>query len=247
MTRFLINFSYDGSNYNGYQKQKGLNTIQGKLEDSLKQINNSKTTRVHSSGRTDAKVHAVNQYAHVDIDVNITEYKLKCALNSLLPNDIYVKKTKIVDNNFHARYMVSRKEYIYKLNMGEYNPIERNYIYQYCKKLDVSSMKDAIKLFIGEHDFTTFSSNEDRKENTIRTIYNADIKEKDNYLIISFEGSGFLKYMVRIMVGALIMVGEGKISKDEINNMFLARDKSLVKITASPEGLYLNNVEYKKI
>ena len=113
MTRFLINFSYDGSNYNGYQKQKGLNTIQGKLEDSLKQINNSKTTRVHSSGRTDAKVHAVNQYAHVDIDVNITEYKLKCALNSLLPNDIYVKKTKIVDNNFHARYMVSRKEYIY--------------------------------------------------------------------------------------------------------------------------------------
>lgn len=247
MTRFLINFSYDGSNYNGYQKQKGLNTIQGKLEDSLKQINNSKITRVHSSGRTDAKVHAVNQYAHVDIDVNITEYKLKCALNSLLPNDIYVKKTKIVDNNFHARYMVSRKEYIYKLNMGEYNPIERNYIYQYCKKLDVSSMKDAIKLFIGEHDFTTFSSNEDRKENTIRTIYNADIKEKDNYLIISFEGSGFLKYMVRIMVGALIMVGEGKISKDEINNMFLARDKSLVKITASPEGLYLNNVEYKKI
>lgn len=247
MTRFLINFSYDGTNYNGYQKQKGLNTIQGKIEYALKCINNSKITKIHSSGRTDAHVHANNQYGHADIDVNISGYKLKCALNSLLPNDIYVKSAKIVDDNFHARYMVSSKEYIYKINMGEYNPIEKNHIYQYCKKLDVKKMKKAIKYFIGEHDFTTFSSNEDRKENNVRTIFKANIKQNKNYLIITFKGSGFLKYMVRIMIGALIMVGTNKIKPIDIKYMFYKKDKSLIKITANPEGLYLNNVEYKKI
>lgn len=247
MTRYLINFSYDGSNYNGYQKQKGLNTIQGKIEEALKKINNSKETKIHSSGRTDAHVHAINQYGHTDIDVNITEYKLKCALNSLLPDDIYVKSALKVDDNFHARYMVLSKEYMYKLNMGDFNPIERNYIFQFCKKLNVDKMREAINNFIGEHDFTTFSSNQDRKENNTRNIFKASIEQIDNYLIISFKGSGFLKYMVRIMIGALIMVGEEKIKPSDIKSMFDAKDKSLVKITANPEGLYLKNVEYKKI
>ncbi len=247
MTRFLINFSYDGSNYNGYQKQKGLNTVQGKIEEILKFINNSKITKLHSSGRTDAKVHALNQYAHVDIDVNITEYKLKSALNSLLPDDIYIKSAKIVDNNFHARYMVLSKEYMYKINMGEYNPIERNYVYQYCKKLNIDKMRDSIKYFIGKHDFTTFSSIDDISKNCIRTIYDANISENGDYLIITFKGSGFLKYMVRKMVGTLIMVSEGKLSKDDIVKMINSKDKSLVKITAKPQGLYLSNVEYKKI
>ncbi len=247
MTRYLINFSYDGSNYNGYQKQKNLNTIQGKMEEALKKINNSKITKIHSSGRTDAHVHAINQYGHVDIQVDITEEKLKRALNSLLPDDIYVKSTKIVDDNFHARYMVSSKEYLYKINMGEYNPIEKNYVYQLCKKLNVRKMKKAINYFIGKHDFTTFSSNEDRKKNNIRTIYNAYIEEDNDQLLISFKGTGFLKYMVRIMVGALIMVGLEKIKPEDIIDMFDKKDKSLVKITANPEGLYLYKVEYKKI
>ena len=247
MTRYLINFSYDGSNYNGYQKQKGLNTVQGKMEEALKSINNWEDTKIHASGRTDAHVHAINQYGHTDINVDITEYKLKRALNSLLPDDIYVKSTKIVDDSFHARYMVLSKEYVYKLNMGEFNPIKRNYVYQFGKKLNVEKMKKAIKYFIGEHDFTTFSSNEDRKENNVRTIYEAYIEEKEDELFITFKGSGFLKYMVRIMVGALIMVGLEKIKEEDIKNMFDAKDKSLVKITANPEGLYLANVEYKKI
>lgn len=244
LTRYLINFSYDGSKYNGYQKQKGLNTIQGKIEEALKYINNGVNTKIHASGRTDAHVHAYNQYGHTDINVNITEYKLKCALNSLLPDDIYIKNTKKVDENFHARYMVKSKEYIYKINIGEYNPIEKNYVYQYCNSLDVAKMKKAIKYFIGEHDFTTYSSNQDRKENNVRTIFKAEIEEFDNYLLIRFIGSGFLKYMVRIMVGALIMVGTDKIKPDDINYYFEKRDKSLIKITAPANGLYLNNVTY---
>ena len=178
MNRFLITFSYDGTNYNGYQKQHGLNTIQGCMEEALKYINNGKDTKLVSSGRTDAFVHANNQKAHVDISVNITEEKLKRALNSLIPNDIYVKNAKIVQDDFHARFLVKRKEYVYILNMGEYDPIKRNYEYQYCKKLDVDKMKEAIKYMEGTHDFQNLSSNEIKEKSTIKTIYSAKIKKE---------------------------------------------------------------------
>ena len=241
--RYMLTYSYDGTNFNGYQKQKGLRTVQGEIEKALKSINN-KATKIHSSGRTDAQVHANNQVGHVDIDVKITEYKLKSALNSLLDDDIYIKDAKKVDDDFHARYMVKKKEYVYKLNMGEFNPIERNYIFQYCNNLDVTAMKKAIKFFKGTHDFTSFSSNQDRKEDNVRTIYKASIKKEGTTLIFTFVGSGFLKYMVRIMVGALIMVGNGKISYKDINKIFDKKDKSLVKITAPGCGLYLNKIWY---
>ena len=109
--RFLIKFSYDGTNYSGYQKQPGLNTIEGKLEEALTKINNGVKTTITSTGRTDKKVHALSQYGHADIKVSITEYKLKRALNSNLPEDIHVIDTKIVNDNFHARYNVAEKTY----------------------------------------------------------------------------------------------------------------------------------------
>ena len=111
--RFLIKFSYDGTNYCGYQKQPGLETIEGKMEEALTKINNGKKTSITATGRTDKKVHALAQYAHADIDVNITENKLKRALNSNIPDDIHVIETKIVEDNFHARYNVREKTYKY--------------------------------------------------------------------------------------------------------------------------------------
>ena len=119
--RYKIVFSYDGTNYNGYQKQPNLNTIQGNIESALKYINNKNDTKFVSSGRTDKGVHANNQVGHFNLDVDITEYKLKCALNSLLPNDIHVKKAIVVDDSFHARYDVKTKEYLYLINLGEYS------------------------------------------------------------------------------------------------------------------------------
>ena len=247
MSRYLINFSYDGSNYSGYQKQKGLNTIQSNMEKALKYINNKKETKFSSSGRTDAYVHANNQYGHADINVKITEDKLKRALNSLLPDDIYVKNVKKVDDNFHSRYMVKEKEYIYIVNTHEYNPIERNYVYQLCKHLNIHYMKKALKYIKGTHDFSNFSSNENKEKNTIRTIYKATIKRKQNYIIFSFSGDGFLKYMVRIITGLLIEVGLGKISPDNIMNILNGTYEKNYKKIAPGQGLYLNNVKYKKI
>ena len=129
--RFLIKFSYDGSNYNGFQYQKGLPSIQECLETALAKVNNNVKTNIVATGRTDKGVHALCQYAHANINVNITEDKLKRALNSNLPDDIHVINTKIVDDTFHARYDVKYKEYRYYINLGEYNPLERNYVFQY--------------------------------------------------------------------------------------------------------------------
>ena len=244
MNRFLITFSYDGTNYNGYQKQHGLNTIQGCMEEALKYINNGKDTKLVSSGRTDAFVHANNQKAHVDISVNITEEKLKRALNSLIPNDIYVKNAKIVQDDFHARFMVKRKEYVYILNMGEYDPIKRNYEYQYCKKLDVDKMKEAIKYIEGTHDFQNLSSNEIKEKSTIKTIYSAKMESKEEKIIFKFCGNGFLRYMVRVIVGVLIEVGNEKIEPCDIEKILEGSYKKNYKKVAPPQGLYLNNVIY---
>ena len=243
--RYLIKFSYDGSNYAGFQTQKGLNTIQEKLEEAASIVNNHQKTPIVATGRTDKGVHALCQYAHVDIGVNITEKKLKRALNSNLPEDIHVIETKEVDDSFHARYQVKEKEYQYKLNMGEYNPLERNYVFQYNYKLNVEKMKEAITYFIGEHDFRAFVTDNKEKENCIRKITKANIEQKDNQLIISFKGNGFLRYQVRNMVGVLIKVGEEKISPETVEKIIESKDRTKAGKTAPPEGLYLVNIKYK--
>ena len=242
--RYLITFSYDGTNFNGYQKQDGLRTVQDEIEKALLYINGGKRTLLTSSGRTDKGVHALCQKAHVDISVDITEYKLMRALNSNLPKDIHVIKTEGVDDNFHARYMVKEKEYKYYLNIGEYNPCSRNYVYQYGKKLDIEKMKKAIKYFVGTHSFKSFTPSKDVRNNYIRTINYVNIEVNDNIICFTFRGNGFIKYQIRNMVGYLIKVGEGKKNSDDIPKILLSEDRRLASITAHPEGLYLTDVKY---
>lgn len=243
--RYLIKFSYDGTNFYGYQKQPEKRTIEGELEKALYSINNHKDTRIFSSGRTDRGVHALGQMAHFDLDVNITLYKLKCALNSLLPKDIHVIEVKIVDDDFHARYMVTRKTYKYYLNMGEYNPLMRTCIYQYNKKLDIDKMKNAIRTFIGTHDFKLFVSKEVVKDNYIRTIYDAKIEIENNIVVFTFVGNGFMKYQIRNMVGTLIKIGKDKLSVEMIEKLLKKEVSDKYVYTAKPEGLYLVDVSYK--
>lgn len=245
--RFFITFSYDGSKYKGYQKQPGTKTVQGELERVLKTLNNNEKVNVSASGRTDAGVHALNQKAHFDLKISITPEKLQCALNSMLPKDIYVKKVEIVEDDFHARFNVKAKEYVYKINIGEYNPIEKDYIYQYNKKLDIVEMERALKYLEGTHDFRSFTKTDLEKEDFVRTIVQTSISrdlKNLNVITISFLGTGFLRYMVRNMVGYLIEVGEGKYSSDDIIDVLNACDRTHAGITAAPEGLYLKDVFY---
>ena len=245
--RYLITFSYDGSKFKGYQKQPRLKTVQGEIEKALKELS-GKEISISGSGRTDAGVHALNQKAHFDLDMNITCDKLQKALNSLLSDYIYIKKVEEVSGDFHARFNVSAKEYIYKINMGEYNPIEKDYIYQYNKKLDLVEMERALKYLEGTHDFKSFSKADEEKEDFTRTIIQTNLirNVKDvNRFIISFLGTGFLRYQVRNMVGLLIEIGEGKRKSEDVLDILEAKDRRKAGITAPPEGLYLKDVFYR--
>jgi len=242
--RYLVKLSYDGSNFFGYQKQPGLRTVEEELENALYSINNHTTTRVFASGRTDRGVHALGQRIHFDLNVNISLYKLKCAMNSLLPDDIHVISIEIVDKDFHARFSVKEKTYIYKLNVGEFSPINRKYIYQYNKDLNIEKMSEAIKALIGEHDFKSFVSEDAIKDDYTRIITRAEILKKGDIITFVFSGNGFMKYQVRNMVGTLIKVGNGKIESNEISNIFKDPNKKNIVSTAKPEGLYLIDVCY---
>lgn len=243
MTRYLIDFSYSGANFSGYQKQPGKRTVQDEIEKVLSSINNN-SVKLTSSGRTDALVNAIHQKAHFDLDKKIGAYKLNGALNSYLPDDIYVNSVTEVDNLFHARYMVKSKTYEYLINTGDYNPLLRTHVYQYCKPLNIRKMKKAVKYFIGKHDFTTFVSAEDKKQDKVREIYDASIDEKEGIIKITFKGSGFLKYQVRNMVGTLIKIGEEKVSPDIILSLLEKKDRKCAFLCAPAQGLTLTDVKY---
>lgn len=245
--KYFMTFSYDGSNFLGYQKQPRERTVQACLENALKEINGGKAVSVCASGRTDAGVHAINQKAHFEIDKKIETNKLLRGINSLLPEDIYVKSIKEVSDDFHARFNAIGKEYIYIINMGEYNPLERNYVYQYGKRLDLSAMERGLKYLEGEHNFKSFTKSTDEIEDYVRKISQTSIvrDSKDmNKIIITFVGTGFLRYMVRNMVGLIIEIGEGKRKPEDIIRILKEEDRTLAGKTAPACGLYLRNVFY---
>ena len=245
--RYFITFSYDGSDFSGYQKQPKKRTVQGELESVLKKINGDKEVSVVASGRTDAGVHAINQKAHFDLDSSIEKDKLLHSINSMLPSDVYVKQIEEVSENFHARFDATGKEYIYQINMGEYNPLERKYVYQYNNKLDVVEIQRAMKYLEGTHSFKAFTKADEEKEDYVRTLSQTnlirDLKDV-NKITLVFVGTGFLRYMVRNMVGTLIEIGEGKRRSEEIIDILKSEDRKEAGKTANPEGLHLKNVFY---
>ena len=239
--RYFMRFSYNGSKFNGFQKQVDKRTVQGDLESVLSKIFNE-NIRVVASGRTDAGVHAYNQCLHFDSSKEVDFDKLKFSLNSLLHN-IYVKELYSVPEDFHARYDCTKKEYIYKINVGEFDPIYEEYIYQYNKSLDIEKMKDACMYLIGEHDFRSFTSL-DYEKNCVRTIYSIDISIENDIIYIDFVGNGFLKYMVRNLVGLLIEVGSNNRNVEDVKKILDSMDRKEAGICAPSMGLYLANVYY---
>src|SRR5574344_914143 len=155
--RYLITISYDGSNYYGFQRLNGKRTIQNEIEQALSKIN-KKAVQIKGAGRTDALVHAYGQRASFDLDYNIPPERLKNAINSLVPSDIYIKDCKIVDANFHARFNVKEKTYQYKINNGEYDPLKNNYYLHIPTKINLNKLRESAKLFIGVNNFKNFVS-----------------------------------------------------------------------------------------
>ena len=206
--RYFVSFSYDGSCFTGFQRQDKQKTVQGVFEDALLSLEGKHVDLV-ASGRTDKGVHARCQCAHFDLNTSVTLYGLKKYLNRSFNGEIHVSSVTEVSSDFHARYDVKEKMYSYYINMGEFNPMMRNYVYQYCEKLDISLMKSASLCLLGEHDFRSFVSVSKEKENCIRNIYSISFEENNNILKITFVGNGFLRKMIRNIVAILIEIGSG--------------------------------------
>lgn len=237
---FLIEISYDGSKFYGFQRLNEHLSVQKALEDALFKIN-KKEVLVKGAGRTDRGVHAYGQCVTFKLDVNIDEEGLMQALNSLLEPYIYVRNVKIVDEDVHARFSVKEKTYRYIINLGEYDPVKADYEYQCQYKLDISKMKDVAKLFLGVHDFHNFVSGE--RDDYTCIVHSIDFEEVNNKLHIVFKGKSFYRYMVRNLIGAMIEVARGKIDISIIEEM-LNTEKEMTTFTAPACGLYLEKIEY---
>lgn len=240
--RIMCIVAYDGSGFHGYQRQPGQRTVQGEIEKALEKIAKTHIT-IHSSGRTDAGVHANGQVFHFDTMGAMDGNRYERAFKSLLPEDIFITHSQEVHPQFHARYHGKIKEYRYKLSTNTYNPQRRLYTYFHHKALNVERMREAAQHFLGTHDFTSFCGNLDEVDK-IRTIFEAEILNEDGEMTFRFVGNGFLRYMIRIMVGTLIQVGEGRKRPEDIPQILNGRNRGLAGYTAKPQGLYLQYVNY---
>ncbi|MDO4369060.1 MAG: tRNA pseudouridine(38-40) synthase TruA [bacterium] len=241
--RYFIRFSYDGSCFSGFQRQKGLKTVQGEIENALFKLSGV-PVNIHASGRTDKGVHAKGQCTHFDLDMNITEYNLRKYLNNAFNGEIYIKELSTISEFFHARYDVIRKTYCYYINMGDFNPVFRNYVCQWCKRLDVECMRDASLYLVGVHDFRSFCTDSSEIENSVRTIYDIDFSVRGKVLKITFVGNGFLRKMVRNIVAILLEIGDGKREPIYMKEVLDKRSRDGNLKCAFPGGLYLEKVEY---
>lgn len=242
--RFKVTVSYDGSNFNGFQRQPNYRSVEEEIEIALTKMHKQKIEIV-GAGRTDKDVHALGQVFHFDTNLKIDNKGVKKGLNALLPEDIYITKVEEVDENFHARFSAKEKVYEYKINVGEYNPIETKYVYQLNRDIDISKMINASKLFIGEHDFYNFCGyQEDKIKNYVRIIKEIVITKENNYVSIKIQGNGFIRYMVRMIVAILIEIGLDKKDESFIKERLDSKEKRRSNYKVSGKGLYLVKIDY---
>ena len=244
MRNIKLKIEYDGKDFNGWQKQPNKPNIQGEIERAIYNITKEEVDLI-GSGRTDAGVHALGQVANFKTNSNILIEKLALAINSQLKNTIIIKKAEEVDERFHSRYNAKHKTYRYIINNSPCGTaIYRNLEYCFPIKLDVSKMQEAAKYFEGEHDFKAFKSSGTSAKNSVRTIYNASVKQEGEKIIIELTGNGFLYNMVRIISGTLLDVGLQKIKPEEIKNIIEEKDRQKAGKTLPAHGLYLVEVKY---
>ena len=245
MNHIKIVLQYDGSRYDGWQKQGNTGqTIQGKLEDVLEKLAGV-PVEVRGAGRTDAGVHALGQTADFYIPDPISPPEVKSYLNRYLPEDIRILKAEQAGERFHSRLNAVSKTYRYVIETGEKKDVfQRKYVYGLGKRPDVEAMKQGASFLTGERDFKSFCANKKMKKSTVRTVYSIDIREEGSRIILTFRGNGFLYHMVRIMTGTLIEVGLGKRPPEDIKRVLAAANREEAGFTAPAEGLFLVKVDY---
>jgi tRNA pseudouridine38-40 synthase len=252
---YKLILQYRGTAYSGFQVQTELHkTIQGELNRVLKEIAKSAEVKSIGSGRTDAGVHAFGQVVRICIPLVINEHGLMKALNSLLPDDIRVLDAEPCDDSFHPIFSAKSKEYNYVFSTAATSPFATDLLTHFPYEIDIEKMNSACKIFLGEHDFVNFQCQGTEVATTVRRITECEVLCFDSvghwsnvvekYYVIRVVGNGFLKQMVRLMVGALWNIGRGKIEEADLRRALKGTVQKRLGATAPPQGLYLKVVHY---
>ncbi len=241
--------AYDGTDFEGWQRQPNGSAVQNFLEEKLSQVFNEPIL-TQGSGRTDAGVHAQGQCFHFDAQWNHSQEKLVRALHSLLPKSITISKIVEVDSSFHARFSVTGKRYIYRFHLGRANPMQERYLWD-CRNiaLNLSAMEEAANKLIGTHDFSAYSATHGKNSNDpnpIKTVSRLELKQNKNHISMTTEGSGFLYRMVRSFAGALYAVGRGRLTPNDISEILESKERTHRIVTAPAKGLCLDEVFYNE-
>ncbi|WP_320007089.1 tRNA pseudouridine(38-40) synthase TruA [Maridesulfovibrio sp.] len=246
MQRIKIKVAYDGTGFCGWQLQPGLRTVQGVLELAVERITGI-PVRVHGSGRTDSGVHALGQVVHFDVEDVRATVPWQKALNSLLPDDVTVLDAELVSSEFHSRYSAKRKTYTYNLWLENsfFLPWRRHYVWK-CGPVDLASIDKAMQFFVGKHDFASFQNAGTPVSSTVREIYyfKRYPGQSGQEIVLEVCGSGFLKQMVRNMVGCLVNIGRGKAEPETVRSLLERKDRTAAPATAPAQGLFMAGVEY---
>jgi len=245
MKNFKLVIEYDGTRFCGWQRQKDDLTVQDVIEKALFTMTKQKINLI-GSGRTDAGVHALGQVANFKCDTRLTPSVFEKGLNSLLPEDIVIRSCEWADIEFHARFHVKSKAYrYYILNQPCSRAIGRQYMWHVRRPLDIQAMKKGSRYFVGIHDFKAFEGSGSPRAHTVRQVTTARISmEKDGKIIFDIESNGFLRFMVRNIVGTLVAIGMGKMVPEGIPEIIISRDRSKAGPTAPAQGLFLISVNY---
>lgn len=246
--RYLGIVKYNGTPFCGWQKQtvSKLPSVEEEIERVLSKMLNS-PIKIYGSGRTDAGVHALGQAFHFDSPKEIDSYKFVHSFNKLIPSDIVLVSLEQVSDDFHARFNAISKTYLYKIDNEKIaNPFNKNFAYHLSQHLNVELMIEAAKLFVGEHNFQNFTSKEEDENNFVRNIFKIEIKTEGNFVNFELTGNGFMRYMVRMIVGTLIQVGLEKLTIEEVKKNLENKTRKPSSYKAPAEGLYLKEVCYKK-
>lgn len=246
MQNFKLVIEYDGTAYHGWQRQNNICTIQETIEDALKTMTGQSVTLI-GSGRTDAGVHATGQVANFCLETRLTSDVFARGLNSLLPPDIVIKDCTAVGEGFHARYDARSKVYDYRiLNRLIPAALFRQYSWHIKLSLDLDAMRTAMLWLKGQHDFSAFEATGSSRSHAVRTVIGVNLfgRDEDGHVVFSIEADGFLRHMVRNIVGTLVDVGLGKISPKGFEDVMISKDRRLAGITAPAHGLFLREVKY---
>lgn len=242
MKNYKIVLAYDGTDFNGWQRQPDGRTVQGVVEEALRKVTQKKTV-VHGAGRTDAGVHALGQTASFRGAFKLTDDILLRALNAVLPADVRIFSLEEAPAGFHARKSARSKLYRFRIvHAPQVSPLDRRYVLHWPYPLDLRAMRQAARMFVRTDDFTAFSSNRDRSP--VRTVRRSELRKTGPEIVYTVEAEGFLRYMVRTIVGTLIEVGRGRIPPAQVEEIFRRRDRTLAGPTAAAKGLTLVRVDY---